>query len=591
MSIAETRLGYNQFQSSPRPDLHLSLLDRVNVVVQREGGLYEAFVPIDLIYREDVPVDQEHVQELALSIKKESQHHNRTGQLSPVLLAEVADFGKLPIVDGFHRIPALALLEKEEVYATIRPDCTWEDVIDLRIVAATSHKSLKFSRIVEWVDDAWKRTPWAERLNVSGAFQIRFIPTSNGARSGINRDEAEEIRQWVDRKCEQWDLSAPYVHRYLQTARLADPELVKEARERKDGRKLEFITPAHLGAMVKYLPHNYPLQRIVADAATKNTLTIPQTKALALIVSKTASIEEARAVIESGSWRTIKFNSVSIKRTRHRDIDPSKPEEYADILTDKFLDEQIIIAELLIENAILTGGYIPRPTEQDVRLSTFLVTSGLDEVNENIQLNKKFKKTKHEWNSQEVEYLVARAFSLGPMLKGHLRRQLGIKEEDAEDIIQTTIEKFFIRVRDGRLSDVYSDPKHLSSLLVKMATFTAIDQLREISGRNGNKKPTLVSLDEKDENGLSLADRVGNKDEKVEIIDRGNIDFIKNILPILTERERRALILLGYFGLTHSDISQIIGTTEAAIHQTFQLIKKKIFKLTQSSDSQNQENF
>src|ERR1700677_4418089 len=62
---------------------------RIRIVAKREGGLVEAYVPIDLIYMEDVPVDQSHAADLAASMRNKATKDGGTGQKSPSLIAEV----------------------------------------------------------------------------------------------------------------------------------------------------------------------------------------------------------------------------------------------------------------------------------------------------------------------------------------------------------------------------------------------------------------------------------------------------------------------------------------------------------------------
>ena len=96
-----------------------ALINQVQILNERDGGLLEAYVPIDLINQEDVAVDQAHVLELAESIRQQSKTHEITGQLSPILLGLLPDHDKFVILDGFHRVPAVKLAGSEIVYATI----------------------------------------------------------------------------------------------------------------------------------------------------------------------------------------------------------------------------------------------------------------------------------------------------------------------------------------------------------------------------------------------------------------------------------------------------------------------------------------
>lgn len=281
------------------PLVNRSLLDYVSIVDTREGGMAEAFVPLSLIYREDVPVDAAHVNELADSIIKEEEHGRVSGQLSPVLLGEVSTEPQFRILDGFHRVGALTQLNRIEAFATIRPNCTPEDVVDLRIISATTHRSVRFIRVLDWVEDAWKLTGWSERVRLTQAFALRFSGAMTGSRIGLDNEEADEVKQWVNRKCDQWHISPAYVYKHLQTAQAADPQLIREARGRGGGHKLEALTPDHLHGIALALPQKFDLQNLVAEEAIRKSLTVPRARALAEAVSTADTLDEARNIMAS----------------------------------------------------------------------------------------------------------------------------------------------------------------------------------------------------------------------------------------------------------------------------------------------------
>lgn len=266
------------------------------------GGVVEAFVPISLVYREDVPVDLTHVNDLAQSILTEERTGRNSGQLSPVLLGELDEFPQFKILDGFHRVAALAQLERDEVFSTVRPNCTVEDVADLRIISATTHRSVRFVRLLDWAEDAWKQSPWAERIKISQAFQLRFSKTSTGAYMGLNPDEVEEIRGWVERKSQQWHIAPTSLYKYFLTASQVDPVLVREARGRESGHKLDALTPDHLAALANILPDRHDIQQVVADEIKAKMLTVPRAKALAQAVSGADGVEEAERIVRSIRW-------------------------------------------------------------------------------------------------------------------------------------------------------------------------------------------------------------------------------------------------------------------------------------------------
>ncbi len=562
---------------SPAPSVEAAdLLSRVQTIIERDGGLIEAYVPISLIGQEEVAVDEGHVAELAMSIQKESEEHHNLGQLTPVLLGEVSGSDEFHIIDGFHRVPALASLGKDTVYATIKPDCTWEDIVDLRIVTAKSHKSVKFSRIVEWVEDAWNRTDWSSRVNASSAFQMSFLKT-NGSRQGITKDESEAIRAWVRRKSEQWGISPTAIDQYLRTARLADPELVKAARERKRGHKLEVVTPAHLREIVRYLPNQHKLQNKVADAATEHTLTVPEARALALAISKANDEETVDEYIHSRVWERMGAASKTLTRKRYKDIDPNRPEQYVSTLVDKFFDDQVAIAQLMIENAILTGAYQPHEQESSDRINTLLLTSDIETVEE---LGDIPEGELLPWEPEKVVEVAEKVLGLNSFMINFVNRKYGIGREDAEDIMSLASMRFLKRVNDGRLPQEYAEDLHLRKLLIKFVGYAAIDHIRTIRGRKG-QKPFEVSIHEENDNGWSLEDTLGEDEPEFSMEGGSDHDFMKDVMPYLGEKERRILVLKGYFGLTSIEIAQILGTTEGTIPVSFANLKRKIVQLSE----------
>ncbi|HET7320590.1 MAG TPA: sigma-70 family RNA polymerase sigma factor, partial [Candidatus Saccharimonadales bacterium] len=381
-------------------------------------------------------------------------------------------------------------------------------------------------------------------------------------------------RQWVEQKCAQWDISAPAVDRFLRTARVADPELVKMARERKSGHKLEAITPKHLSAIAQLLPNNYELQRLVADTAVTNTLTIPEARALALAISKESDRDKVSALVESKVWERMSVGSKSLTKARHPEIDLSKPESYLQILQDKFFDDQVSIAQLLIENAILTGVYTPRE-EAGPRLNTLVVEADLPDAIQELPEDQR-----EPWEADKVAEVAEKVVALNGLMSSFIYRRYGMSLEDREDIISTATIRFLTRVSDGRLSKEYAENGHLQRLLLQFVSYATIDHIRALRGRNGDK-PIMVSLDAEDDEGFSLKDRLSiPESEEPFDINAQNGEFIKSMLPHLNERERRVLMLKGYFGLTYAEIGLVIGTTEATIAQAFNTCKKKALKLS-----------
>lgn len=270
----------------------------------RSGGYIDASVPHDLIEYADVPVDNAHVESLMRKISEEAEHNpGSTGQLSPVLAAVMPSQPEvLPLFDGFHRAEALKRLGRDNIYATLRWVINWSEVLDLRIDAAVSHEKIKFARLVEWVTGSWGLTEWANDYEVTQAFSM-VVRTSKDKANKAPQDEEEAIKEWVTAKCMQWRLAPSSVYKHLSVASIADPSLVKEARERSSGRSLEALTPQHVSVIARTLPgrDQFDLQRLIASIAKTNNLTVPQTRAAAERVMR-LDIEGAREFFETPGW-------------------------------------------------------------------------------------------------------------------------------------------------------------------------------------------------------------------------------------------------------------------------------------------------
>ncbi len=273
----------------------------VEILSERDGGIAEAFVPVRLVLSEDVATDTTHVDELATSIRAEAESHGGTGQLSPILLGEVPGHDQFFIIDGFHRFAALAANGEETAYATIRPNCTLDDIYDLRILTATMHKSVQFARIVEWVNELWDRTEWAGQLDVAQAFGL-INRVGSGKHFGVDPTQLGNIAAWIDDKCTKWHISSTTIYNHLSIAKIADPELVQRARTNKSGREMLTITPQHLGVIAKESPGQFDVQRHIANLIVEHRLTVPRTRSLMSGVRRLGTIDQVRQFTDAINW-------------------------------------------------------------------------------------------------------------------------------------------------------------------------------------------------------------------------------------------------------------------------------------------------
>jgi hypothetical protein len=305
MSVAEV-VAESRFEDALRwPEG--SLMNQVAILGERDGGLIEAMVPVHLINREEVPVDQVHVQELLDDMDRIAGDKGGSGQVSAIVLAEVKGEDTFRISDGFHRDSALHKRGESVIYSTIMLDRTVEQVRDYRILTANLHSSVKFARITEWIGDAWADTPWGSRLSVLQAFGVNQTKaTEAGKNLGISRAEALAIKTWVRDKSRQWRMSPASIYIDLMTADVADPELVASVRSRAGGRSLDNLTPQHLQVIATAFPREYGMQRIADQLARRHTMTVDLTRTMTEILSKATNLQTATSIVQQVDWTRIK---------------------------------------------------------------------------------------------------------------------------------------------------------------------------------------------------------------------------------------------------------------------------------------------
>lgn len=593
---------------------HVSLLDNVRIVNRREGGLIEAYVPISTIYREDVPVDDSHVADLRDSIDQESKLNKSSGQLSAIILGEVSGFDKFPIIDGFHRTPALEMLGRSEAFATIRTNCTWEDVFDLRILATSTHRVVKFARVVEWIEEAWKFSPWADRIKAHQAFSLNTAYSSfSGIRTGLDSEDIRQINAYIEDKCKKWRFKPGTLARYLAVSETADPELIKKVRDIKVSEKSNSINSRQLMAIASVLPYDYPLQRLVAGVVQVENLNEGKTRILSALVGQAHSTNEAIRLIDSGVWRSV-ITVDRRPRKKERDIFGETQE-----LIDKFYDDEIEIARLTIENAILTGRYNPGfkkaieilPEAQREVLHLRLVeglsisdtAKALGKLENNVKVlqHKGFQRIQSTSMDEDpvegtyaptLEELVLEENPLSRIEAGIVLDLAMIEditryvEEVRPALIQYLRSKGFI-AEDlaGISSDIsiriltYCLKENLGLASLSGADFrnlvVNVTNSVLLDWTDKNKRGNVFSVSQSTDNndGKPLLQVISEIENKLQ-----DKDIIKNMLPLLPVSGRRCLVLNIYFNLAPFEISLINGvglaSTRGQLTRTRQILRE-----------------
>ncbi len=499
------------------------LIEQLNEIVGEREGLVIAYVPLELIYTADVPVDADRVDELRREIKAEQEKTGRrTGQLEPVLLGHVVDLSELPVMDGFHRTIGSKRDNELELLGTIRPYTTWDEIIKHRILNAQEHDSVKFARTVSWIHQAWDMTEWSKNRNITTiqAFNLGADEKLTGKKLGLSPEEVEEIREWVNDKSSQWKTSISTILDNLGIARLADPKLVKATRDKKSQKTLTTISPRHLNAIAKGLPRDYERQGLIADFAVENNLSVPQTAKAVARIADTESFDEAKEALEDPVWK---------KKTTAKP--PKRKTNIIKFKENVRLAENLMITELdicrmAIDTVALSGKYLPTHKDVERPPIAFLPKEVPEQAKE------------FDWSVKKVNELKRLLADAHEPAVTAACGKMGLFEDQAETVARATAQRILKDIKTGALRYTgITTQKQFNSLFANCLK----DEVRAYKARTSptGRSPVVITnnsrrlvLDE-----VSFTNLIASTDEK---------------------ENRRMLTLSTVFGLPSFVIAQVI---------------------------------
>ncbi len=545
-----------------------NLPNGVELLDRQDTNLFLAKIPIALSDRSDVPTDEPHVENLKRLMSRESEHRTMGGQLTPGLVAQALDEDgnyQIYLCDGFHRSEALAreAFEKGEpnptFYATLRLNCTLEDIYDLRIVSATSHKPVTFARIVTWAQKAWDLSPWGKRgVLIGQAFSLITVPKYSGERLPLTTDELGQVKEWVQDKCDLWGYAPHSIHQHLMVAQKANPRLIELTRGSG------VFTQTHLRQLVEVLPLDYNLQESAANLIISQKLKSWQARIMASELANANSAEEISNILSRDWQQTQEEPRQSSHRysnidTGGRDYDPIQKVEKQQVedLLDKLWEKEVEIATLKVQVAILDGR---------------LKTSGLEE--KNISPDKGPATTDEDDVSQESSITEPEIRNEIDALA--LRAQNGDQKAFDEIFRQTRddINKYiFPMVGDRQLAEDFTQEVYLKAYSVlgsyefrgnSIATWLkaiarnmVIDHYRKMGGRS-------IPLELEDERAMTAADEENYLDQDI----FGTDPRLRHLALTELTQEQLDVLVLKYFSgtnLTNIQISKVLVTTEATV--------------------------
>ena len=234
----------------------------------------------------DVPVDMLHVKELADSIKSR-------GQLNPVIIREETR----EVIDGFHRVAAMAELGFDQVECVLTP-CDDEGFWDFRIIQASLHKNVTFARAIDWIEKVFEMSSLHKHWEHGGGREYKSVYSVFASYTGAN--PPEEVKRWVEAKSAIWGLTPRTIQNWLYTKQTLAPELLKEATSPSKGE----VGLSFYHAVAEVLPTKPELQKRVMEKAKTEDLSTKDVRTLAQALRRAEDEEEVQSILRQPVSRT-----------------------------------------------------------------------------------------------------------------------------------------------------------------------------------------------------------------------------------------------------------------------------------------------
>lgn len=272
-------------------------------------------IDIDSIVTDVSIVDQEHASELGDSIKNSGR-----GQLLQIGVRARLSKGKVvyDVFDGFHRTEGMRANGLQKINAKVVYGCSDQELIDLRILAASSITSVQYPRLGVWITDAFAQTPWAKEqgVTVTQAFAIAVRDSKKLKDEKLPRETLEAIRDWVQEKCGYWKRGVRDTYTIVRIVSNADPDIIKKVRVVGGGRKrVRGYNPERLAPVIIKFPgkDNYHIQNTLMENASEFGLT----------GAETLGFVDAVAALLEGGTEFDEINFVEIFRQIAKDSVPT----------------------------------------------------------------------------------------------------------------------------------------------------------------------------------------------------------------------------------------------------------------------------
>ncbi len=282
-------------------DTSTALLEQITVEFELPNGDLIAYVPMGLVKKEEVALDEIHAADLTTKFDESGDTSRNRGQRMPAWLGHVPAEPQLLVIDGFHRYNVQLNRNSPFLYSSITPNMTLAEVYDRRIIATTEHEDLQDARAARFVNDMWSVTEWSNK-GITASQAMIMLMDGDGERFGVGPNLATSIAEWASDKCTQWHIEPKDMYAKLTVGSALKPEIAQMVRPQKSGEPFAF-TPKHSAVVAKYLPDMYVHQDMAVQTIMLRRLSPADARHLVIALARARTIDDAAEINDKGEWR------------------------------------------------------------------------------------------------------------------------------------------------------------------------------------------------------------------------------------------------------------------------------------------------
>jgi hypothetical protein len=283
-----------------------------------DGGYLIVQIPLGLVNLTDIAVDDKWVKELARKMEREKALVGGSGQIDPMQVGLPSGAPLFEALDGHHR--GLANEERHAPYhlATVRANCTWENVFDAKLEHSERIGPL-FTRANHWVGRSFAYSGLADKYTPEQAF-AHYLGENREKWRDIDPEDLAKMHRWVDIKRVIWNKKPEKIYGYLLKGQGVTKKVIDMARGNQGGR-VEGLTPTHVGNIGEVLADApAEVQIAVAEHARDEKLSAFHTWELARRVQKASSVEAVHEILLNQGAEQPEISEYEMRERRIDDL-------------------------------------------------------------------------------------------------------------------------------------------------------------------------------------------------------------------------------------------------------------------------------